>query len=98
MRFCSPRGIFLQFAGGVIVQVPSVLDGRDWVVSRWSFKGLPFKVWLDQVLDRYTKVALAVGVTHGFALGHLGITPWNRFAVPGFMLARYVEFSSYRDN
>lgn len=50
-------------AGGIMIQVASVVDGCDGEVARLKMRSSARGGWLDTVLDRYADTALAFAVT-----------------------------------
>ncbi|NOZ24516.1 MAG: NTP transferase domain-containing protein [Nitrospirae bacterium] len=53
-------------AGGILVQVSSILDGCDGEVARLKFQQSDYGAWFDAVLDRYADAAVILGLTYGW--------------------------------
>ncbi len=54
-------------AGGLLVQVSSILDGCDGEIARLKFMASDRGGWFDSVLDRYADAAVLLGLTFGAA-------------------------------
>ncbi|MEE9456557.1 MAG: NTP transferase domain-containing protein [bacterium] len=80
-------------AAGFLVQWASVLDGCDGEVARLKFQGSRFGAWFDTVLDRYADVAVVMGISYGYWLGHPRPLVWlaGAVALTGFVLASYTK-------
>ncbi len=59
-------------AGGILVQVSSILDGCDGEVARLKFQQSDYGAWFDSVLDRYADAAVILGLTYGWWVSHGG--------------------------
>ena len=79
-------------AGGLLIQLASIVDGCDGEIARLKHFRSPRGAWLDTVLDRYADMAVALAVTYAFAAAHAGPLPWivGFLAAFGFILASYV--------
>ncbi len=88
-------------AGGLLIQLASIIDGCDGEIARLKHLSSPRGAWLDTVLDRYADMAVALAVTYAFAAAHPGAFPWivGFLAAFGFILASYVtkEFAIRHD-
>lgn len=54
---------FAFAAGGVLVQIGSILDGTDGEIARLRFQTSPLGAWVDATLDRYADAIVIVGIT-----------------------------------
>jgi CDP-L-myo-inositol myo-inositolphosphotransferase len=81
----------MALIGALLLQVSSILDGSDGEVARLRRAASPRGGWLDTILDRYADVAVAIGVTAGFARLDPASVAWlgGMVAVTGFILASY---------
>jgi CDP-L-myo-inositol myo-inositolphosphotransferase len=52
------------FAGAVLAQMASIIDGCDGEVARLKYKESNFGKWFDAVLDRYADAFLLFGLTY----------------------------------
>ncbi len=82
----------VALAGGLLVQLASIVDGCDGEIARLKQMSSARGAWLDTVLDRYADMAVALAVTFAFAAAHAGPLPWivGFLAAFGFILASYV--------
>ena len=79
-------------AGGLLVQLASIIDGCDGEIARLKHLSSARGAWLDTILDRYGDVAVALAVTYAFATAHSSSLAWilGFLAACGFILASYV--------
>lgn len=79
-------------AGGILIQVASIVDGCDGEIARIKLLQSPQGAWLDTVLDRYSDLAIGLAVT--FAASQLHDAPWvwpaGFAATASFLMASYV--------
>ncbi len=79
-------------AGGILIQIASIVDGCDGEIARIKLLHSPQGAWLDTVLDRYSDLAIGLAVT--FAASQLydavWIWPAGFTATASFLLASYV--------
>ena len=88
-------------AGGLVIQLASILDGCDGEIARLRHLSSARGAWLDTILDRYADMAVALAVTYAFAATHPGPLAWivGFLAAFGFVLGSYVtkEFAIRHD-
>ncbi len=79
-------------AGGILIQIASIVDGCDGEIARIKVLQSPQGAWLDTVLDRYSEIAIGLAVT--FAASQLHDAPWvwpaGFAATASFLMASYV--------
>ena len=79
-------------AGGILIQIASIVDGCDGEIARIKLLQSPQGGWLDTVLDRYSDMAIGLAVT--FAASQLHDTAWvwpaGFAATASFLTASYV--------
>lgn len=79
-------------AGGILIQVASIVDGCDGEIARIKLLQSPQGAWLDTVLDRYSDLAIGLAVT--FAASQLYDAVWvwpaGFAATASFVMASYV--------
>ena len=79
-------------AGGILIQIASIVDGCDGEIARVKLLERPQGAWLDSVLDRYSDLAIGLAVT--FAASQLHDAPWvwpaGFAATASFLMASYV--------
>jgi len=79
-------------AGGILIQIASIVDGCDGEIARVKLLEGPQGAWLDSVLDRYADLAIGLAVT--FAASQLHDAPWvwpaGFAATASFVMASYV--------
>ena len=79
-------------AGGILIQIASIVDGCDGEIARIKLLQSPRGAWLDTVLDRYSDVAIGLAVT--FAASQLHDAAWvwpaGFAATASFLMASYV--------
>ena len=79
-------------AGGILIQIASIVDGCDGEIARIKLLHSPQGAWLDTVLDRYSDLAIGLAVT--FAASQLydavWIWPAGFAATASFLMASYV--------
>ncbi|MFV2072580.1 MAG: NTP transferase domain-containing protein [Thermoanaerobaculales bacterium] len=78
-------------AGGLLIQLASIIDGCDGEIARLKYLSSSRGAWLDTILDRYADMAVALAVTYAFAAGHPGALPW----IGGFLAAFGLIVASY---
>ena len=78
-------------AGGIMIQVASIVDGCDGEVARLKHRSSARGGWLDTVLDRYADTALAFAVT--LAAARVDPSSWVWIAgclsAIGFLMTSY---------
>ena len=79
-------------AGGVLIQVASIVDGCDGEIARIKLLQSPQGAWLDTVLDRYSDLAVGLAVTFAASQMHDAVWVWPAgfFATASFLMASYV--------
>lgn len=79
-------------AGGILIQIASIVDGCDGEIARIKLLQSPRGGWLDTVLDRYSDLAIGLAVT--FAASQLYDAAWvwpaGFAATASFLMASYV--------
>lgn len=79
-------------AGGILIQIASIVDGCDGEIARIKLLQSPQGAWLDTVLDRYSDMAIGLAVT--FAASQLRDAVWvwpaGFAATASFLMASYV--------
>ncbi len=79
-------------AGGILIQIASIVDGCDGEIARIKLLQSPQGAWLDTVLDRYSDLAIGLAVT--FAASRLYDAAWvwpaGFAATASFLMASYV--------
>ena len=79
-------------AGGILIQIASIVDGCDGEIARIKLLQSPQGAWLDTVLDRYSDLAVGLAVT--FAASQLYDAAWvwpaGFAATASFLMASYV--------
>ena len=79
-------------AGGILIQIASIVDGCDGEIARIKLLERPQGAWLDSVLDRYSDLAIGLAVT--FSASQLYDAPWvwpvGFAATASFLMASYV--------
>ena len=79
-------------AGGILIQIASIVDGCDGEIARIKLLQSPRGAWLDTVLDRYSDMAVGLAVT--FAASQLHDAAWvwpaGFAATASFLMASYV--------
>ena len=80
------------FAGGILIQIASIVDGCDGEIARIKLLQSPQGAWLDTVVDRYSDLAIGLAVT--FAASQLYDAVWvwpaGFAATANFLMASYV--------
>ncbi|RKY85038.1 hypothetical protein DRQ09_07815, partial [candidate division KSB1 bacterium] len=85
-------GRYVSFvAGGVLVQLSSIIDGCDGEIARLKFKTSQFGAWFDAVLDRYADALIILGMVYGFWLFHHNVIIW----IVGFLALMGSLINSY---
>ena len=78
-------------AGGILIQIASIVDGCDGEIARIKLLQSPQGAWLDTVLDRYSDMAVGLAVT--FAASQLHDAAWvwpaGFAATASFLMASY---------
>jgi len=79
-------------AGGILIQIASIVDGCDGEIARIKLLESPQGAWFDTVLDRYCDMAIGLAVT--FAASRLYDAAWvwpaGFAATSSFLMASYV--------
>ncbi len=79
-------------AGGMLIQIASIVDGCDGEIARMKLLESPRGAWLDTVLDRYSDLAIGLAVT--FAASQVYDAAWvwpaGFAATASFVMASYV--------
>ena len=57
-------GYSTLFAGAVLAQIASIIDGCDGEIARLKYQSTAFGGWFDAVLDRYADAFLLFGLTY----------------------------------
>jgi len=73
-------GYSTLFAGAILAQIASIIDGCDGEIARLKYQSTAFGGWFDAVLDRYADAFLLFGLTY-----HL-------FAPTGNLLHLFIGF------
>ena len=74
---CFYFGDYLYLiAGGVLVQISSVVDGCDGEIARLKFRRTKYGGWLDAVLDRYADGLIIFGMVYGHWILHSNDLIW----------------------
>ncbi len=83
---------WLWIAGGILIQIASIVDGCDGEVARVKLLHSPHGAWLDTVLDRYADLAIGLAVTFAAAQLHDAFWVWPAgfIATASFLMASYV--------
>lgn len=79
-------------AGGILIQVASIVDGCDGEIARIKLLQSPQGAWLDTVLDRYSDLAIGLAVTFAASQLHDAVWVWPAgfAATASFVMASYV--------
>ena len=79
-------------AGGILIQVASIVDGCDGEIARIKLLQSPQGAWLDTVLDRYSDLAIGLAVTFAASQLHDAVWVWPAgfAATASFLMASYV--------
>ena len=79
-------------AGGLMVQMSSIVDGCDGEIARLKHWATNRGAWLDTMLDRYADIAVTLAITLAYARHHPSPLVWlgGMVALSGFILAGYV--------
>ena len=79
-------------AGGVLIQIASIVDGCDGEIARIKLLQSPQGAWLDTVLDRYSDLAIGLAVTFTASQLYdaLWVWPAGFTATASFLMASYV--------
>jgi CDP-L-myo-inositol myo-inositolphosphotransferase len=94
-------------AGGLLIQLASILDGCDGEIARLKLLRSSRGAWLDTMMDRYADIAIGIAVTFSAMRLYASPAVWlgGLLAITGFLLASYVtkEFQlrfgqAYPDN
>ena len=80
-------------AGGLLVQLASIIDGCDGEVARLKRVATARGAWLDTLLDRYADAALVLAIT--WSAAHLNGAAWTwpagLWTAVGFLLTSYLK-------
>ena len=79
-------------AGGILIQIASIVDGCDGEIARIKLLQSPQGAWLDTVLDRYADLAIGLAVTFAASQLHDAVWVWPAgfVATASFLTASYV--------
>ena len=79
-------------AGGILIQMASIVDGCDGEIARIKLLQGPQGAWLDTVLDRYSDIAVGLAVTFAASQLHdaAWVSPAGFAATASFLMASYV--------
>ena len=79
-------------AGGILIQIASIIDGCDGEIARIKLLQSPQGAWLDTVLDRYSDLAIGLAVTFAATQLHHAAWVWPAgfTATASFVMASYV--------
>jgi len=79
-------------AGGILIQIASIVDGCDGEIARIKLLQSPQGAWLDTVLDRYSDLAVGLAVTFAASQMHDAAWVWPAgfAATASFLMASYV--------
>ncbi len=85
------QGYIWGLLAGVVIHLASIIDGCDGEIARLKYRTSRFGAWFDTVLDRYADVAIAVGITYGYARTHASVLVWlgGIVALSGMILFSY---------
>ena len=85
-------GYLAGLAGGLVVQLSSVVDGCDGEVARLRQIASPRGGWLDTMLDRYADLAVVLAITFSYSSSHPGLLAWmgGVLSLSGYFMASYV--------
>ena len=89
--FLSLGNYVSTIAGGILVQISSIIDGCDGEVARLRFQSSEYGAWFDSVLDRYADGLIILGMVIGLHRYNGGITLWvyGYLALMGTLLTSY---------
>ncbi|MCZ6833763.1 MAG: NTP transferase domain-containing protein, partial [Acidobacteria bacterium] len=79
-------------AGGILIQIASIVDGCDGEIARIKLLQSPQGAWLDTVLDRYSDLAIGLAVIFAASQIHDAVWVWPAgfAATASFLMASYV--------
>ena len=85
-------GYLAGLAGGLVVQLSSVVDGCDGEVARLRQIASSKGGWLDTMLDRYADLAVVLAITFSYSSSHPGPLAWmgGFLSLSGYFMASYV--------
>ena len=88
----SLQGYMAGLAGGLLIQLASVVDGCDGEVARLRQIASPRGGWLDTMLDRYADLAVVAAITFSYSSTHPGPLAWTGgfLSLSGYFMAGYV--------
>ena len=80
-------------AGGIIIQIASIVDGCDGEIARIKLLQSPQGAWLDTVLDRYSDLAIGFAVIFAASQMYASVWIWpvGFIAITSFLMASYVS-------
>ena len=64
-------------AGGILVQISSIVDGCDGEIARLKLRQTNYGGWFDAVLDRYADGLIVFGMIYGHWMLHSNILIWT---------------------
>ncbi|RLB41182.1 MAG: hypothetical protein DRH30_07350 [Deltaproteobacteria bacterium] len=84
--------LWFWIAGGILIQIASIVDGCDGEIARLKLVQSPQGAWLDTVLDRYADLAIGLAVTFAASQLHDAVWVWPAgfAATASFLMASYV--------
>lgn len=82
----TPEDPWLLVVAGLCVGINAVMDGLDGKLARLTNRATPRGDYLDHVVDRYSDVAILLGV----ALSPMADLTWGLFAIVGTVLTSYM--------
>jgi CDP-L-myo-inositol myo-inositolphosphotransferase len=75
---CFYFGDYLYLiAGGILVQISSIVDGCDGEIARLKLRQTNYGGWFDAVLDRYADGLIVFGMIYGHWTLHSNILIWT---------------------
>ena len=80
-------------AGGIIIQIASIVDGCDGEIARIKLLQSPQGAWIDTVLDRYSDLAIGFAVVFSASQMYDSVWIWpvGFIATISFLMASYVN-------
>jgi choline kinase/phosphatidylglycerophosphate synthase len=80
-------------AGGIIIQIASIVDGCDGEIARIKLLQSPQGAWLDTVLDRYSDLAIGFAVIFAASQMYDSVWIWpvGFIATVSFLTSSYIN-------
>ena len=80
-------------AGGIIIQIASIVDGCDGEIARIKLLQSPQGAWIDTMLDRYSDLAIGFAVVFSASQMYDSVWIWpvGFIATISFLMASYVN-------